>query len=186
MKSVLYIIDAQNDFCTPGGSLCCANAEPAVRNIIDLLKNNEFDSVACTKDSHDDLYLKTIEGKHLPIKHCIYHTDGWKINQDIYNALYHQKEWLSQEKEQFMLDDYQIEDAFDDMYIEDEEDVKIYVCGFATDICVLNNALILKRHFSNKAEIYVISDCCAGTSEEMHNKALDIMKVNHINVIDKL
>lgn len=60
---------------------------------------------------------------------------------------------------------------------------EIYVCGFATDICVMNNALLIKGLFPDRFEINVIENCCAGTSTENHNKAIELMKVNHINIL---
>ena len=35
----------------------------------------------------NDNYLDTLEGKNLPIKHCIAGTNGWNINSDILDAI---------------------------------------------------------------------------------------------------
>ena len=55
--------------------------------------------------------------------------------------------------------------------------------GLCTDICVVNNAMLLKT-FLPETKIIVDSDCCAGTTQQMHNEALNTMRSCHI-LIDK-
>ena len=59
----------------------------------------------------------------------------------------------------------------DDEY---EEGINVYVCGVCTDICVISNALLIKA-FSPEVKIHVLSSLCAGTTPEMHEKALSVM-----------
>ena len=54
--------------------------------------------------------------------------------------------------------------------------------GFDTDICVVSNALLIKTTFYAQADVYVSSGCCAGTTEERHNAALDVMRSCQISV----
>lgn len=187
MKNILFIIDPQNDFCHPDGKLNCENSETAVKNICELLKNNKFDSVIISYDIHDSDYIETIEGQHLPVEHCLDNEWGSYIHKDIYDATYpfEGHSWRV-DKHSFMMDEPEIEYIFNnERNITDYvDDCRIYICGFATDICVLNNALMLKHYFANAYEIYLLENCCAGTTKEMHDKAVDIMKVNHINVVD--
>ena len=61
------------------------------------------------------------------------------------------------------------------------KDVTIEIVGVVTNICVISNALLL-RAINNKRKIVILSDLCAGTTPENHNKALDIMKMNLIEV----
>lgn len=58
----------------------------------------------------------------------------------------------------------------------------ITIVGVCTDICVISNALILRSKFPN-VPIYVDSKGCAGTTPENHQKALDIMKMNSIEIL---
>lgn len=77
---------------------------------------------------------------------------------------------------------------FDDMiecFDVEKEEHEIYVCGFATDICVLNNALLLKNTVGKWNNVFVIEGCCAGTNSVMHNKTIDIMRTNLITIIRK-
>lgn len=186
MKKVLFIIDAQNDFCHPDGSLYCENGEDAVSNIRKLLETEKFDAIISSYDTHDNNYLDTIEGKHLPIKHCLDNNWGNYEHKDIFDAMYpYEAHAWRVNKETFMMDEEEINDIFNSEPNLDgfPQDCEIYICGFATDICVLNNALMLKHLFHDSYEIHLIENCCAGTTKKMHDKAVEIMKVNHINII---
>lgn len=182
-KNILFIIDAQNDFCSNGGTLLCENYNSAVANIVELIKTDKFSKIILTMDEHGEDYLKTTEGKHLPVKHCIVNTWGHLINKRIYDALYYYA-WESYTKNKFMLP-LQTFIEIDNNFINNSEytNCNIYVCGFATDICVLNNVIMLKNisHYDN--EVYVIEKCCAGTTKESHESAIEIMKKNQINII---
>ena len=47
--------------------------------------------------------------------------------------------------------------------------------GLDTDICVISNALILKAA-APELPIYVDPSCCAGSTRERHDAAIEIMK----------
>lgn len=182
MEKVLFIIDAQNDFCSKGGSLVCDGAEKTVENICHLLDTVEFDKIICTKDFHREDYLDTNEGKKLPVKHCIEGTWGYELNKAIYDSLYG-KNWESVTKDSFMMDDSTLVGIVNKCKF----DCEFYVCGFATDICVLNNVLLLNRtvaeDFYSYTPLYVISNCCSGTTSKMHDMAFEIMEANLIDII---
>lgn len=181
MKNILFIIDPQNDFCGHMGALRCENAQQAVDNICELLNINEFDEIVCTKDTHyneDPSYFCTKEGLNLPTPHCIKDTSGWRIHKDIYDALY-KHEWYTMEKNQFMLTPNQLSELEEDY---EGEECNVFVCGFATDICVISNALALNNTLQN-ADVFLIEPCCAGTTDTAHEKAVEIMKTNQIEII---
>ena len=75
-----------------------------------------------------------------------------------------------------------------DKLSNDAEDFKdkdlneIVLCGFVTDICVVNNALILRAKFPN-TKITVMKDLCARATKENHEAALQTMRSCQINVI---
>ena len=192
MKNILFIIDAQNDFCSDGGSLVCENAKVAVDNICKLLDNNKFDDIICTMDTHDKYYPTTREGDKLAIKHCIEGTWGYELNKDIYVSLYGNR-WKSLQKKQFMIPVdvlNEINVRYSAMYSEGgvtKENFKVYICGFATEICVLNNALAINSlSFLGHHNIRLIEPCCAGISQTTHKMAVDIMEANHIDIIKNL
>ena len=78
---ILVVIDMQNDFID--GALGTKEAQAIVPKVAEKIKN--FDGkVFYTRDTHDEKYLETQEGKNLPVKHCIRGTDGWKLTPEIY------------------------------------------------------------------------------------------------------
>lgn len=55
-----------------------------------------------------------------------------------------------------------------------ERDVdEIYICGVATNICVLHTAF---GAFARGFKINVVEDACSGTSEEEHRRAIEYMR----------
>ena len=84
MKKLLVIVDMQNDFIT--GSLGSEAAKAIVNGVCDKIKRWNG-CVIVTKDTHETNYLDTLEGQMLPIEHCIKNTDGWKICNEVKDAL---------------------------------------------------------------------------------------------------
>jgi len=177
----LIVIDMQNDFIT--GSLGTKEAQAIVPNV--KKKIDEYlergDEVIFTRDTHDEDYLNTNEGKHLPVKHCIFGTEGWEIHHDldvkdcehIDKHTFGWQFWTSTESA------YE-NDEDDTYYFRDLEDIEIV--GLCTDICVVSNALILKANYP-WANITVDASCCASVTPEKHKAALEVMKSCQINVI---
>lgn len=179
MNKLLVIVDAQNDFIS--GALGSKEAQCAVDNIVDLVKNNHYDNVCCTYDVHSGDYFRTLEGKKLPIPHCVCGTKGAELNKKIEEVVYDNYTVIEVDKSTFGA--YDLPEVLNDYdAVHYMEDAEIYVCGFCTDICVISNVLILKAAFP-ECEISVISDCCAGSTPEMHQKALDVMRSCHVNII---
>ena len=76
----LIVVDMQNDFIT--GRLGSKLAEKIVPDVVEKVKNFSG-KVIFTKDTHFADYLKTQEGKKLPVQHCIKDTDGWQICDEL-------------------------------------------------------------------------------------------------------
>ena len=78
-KKVFIIVDMQEDFVN--GALGTPEAKAIIENVKKRAEESrkEGTEVFFTKDTHGDDYLKTFEGKHLPVPHCIMYSDGWKI-----------------------------------------------------------------------------------------------------------
>lgn len=174
MKKVLVIVDMQNDFID--GSLGTKEAQAIVDNVVNKIKHWDGDIIV-TRDTHDENYLNTREGKYLPVKHCIKDTDGWQLNNKVLNALLHYNTGKLNIIDKptfgtFLLKEYIYHGNYE--YIE--------FCGLCTDICVVSNALIIKNAFSER-EVVVDSTCCAGVTPESHNAALLTMKMCQINII---
>ena len=167
MKKTLIVVDMQNDFID--GALGTKEAQaivPNVRKKIEEYKTHG-DEIIFTRDTHSANYLKTNEGKRLPVEHCIKGTYGWLISEEIECT-----EYAHIDKNTF---GYKFWDK-----IRDFEEVEIV--GLCTDICVVSNALILKAQFP-EINITVDASCCAGVTPESHQAALTTMKMCQINVI---
>lgn len=175
---IYVIVDAQYDFID--GILGTEEAQEARDNIITYLNNNlnDNDIVFFTQDSHDSNYLKTMEGRNLPVPHCIIGGDGWKIDNTIISAARQKANHLGgMWKHTF---GYLNIGKHIEPYISDCDE--IIIMGFCTDICVIANTLILKSTFS-ETSISIVADCCAGTSIDKHNEALSVMESCQIDII---
>ena len=174
-KKILIVIDMQEDFVD--GSLGTPEAQAIVMNVKDKIKEYCISNtcyIYYTQDTHYTNYLDTLEGKKLPIKHCMRNSEGWDIAFRLRDILRINGERLI--KETFGYTEW-------GSLLGDEEEIgHIELCGLCTDICVISNALILRALYPN-TRIYVDSLCCAGTTPENHMAALDIMKSCQIDVI---
>lgn len=166
---VLIIIDMQNDFIT--GTL----ANPEAQRIIPFIKEKiaefreENAKILYTHDTHGLNYLETLEGKKLPIKHCIAGTEGWQIVKELRPA--ENEKTIC--KSAFGFNNWRL-------YLDNRDE--IYLCGTCTDICVISNALAIKTACP-ESEVYVFKDGCAGLTKEKHEHALDVMASCQIEVI---
>lgn len=174
MNKILIVVDMQKDFVSgPLGSREACDIVPAIKKkIADVEGEKDFANnvVIFTRDTHFGNYMNTAEGVHLPVPHCIYGSDGWKIidqlptyGRRIVNKLTFGYDSWRDDKDVFKAD-------------------VIELCGVCTDICVVSNALILKALFPDKT-IMVDASCCAGTTPEKHAAALEVMKSCQITVV---
>lgn len=167
MKSVLLVIDVQNDFID--GALGSKEAAASLPNVIEKIE--KFNGqVIFTRDTHEENYLSTQEGKNLPVKHCIKNTDGWQIvkKADEYRIknncmVFDKVTFGSTECAEYIKKQF-----------ESGEIDKVTLIGYCTDICVVSNALILKATCP-ELELHVDSSCCAGVTPEKHKAALETM-----------
>lgn len=185
---VLIIVDMQNDFVT--GSLGTKEAQEIIPNITEKIKNWRGDIIA-TKDTHDSNYLRTLEGKMLPVKHCIKGTDGWNFHPVIDEAL--RKKVKSQhgkpDSRRFHVMTVE-KNTFGAMPLGEILPLETAECaysgielvGVCTNICVLANAVLLRTMYPN-TPISVDLSCCAGTTPELHRQALNVMNSCQINII---
>ena len=184
-KTVLCVIDVQNDFIT--GSLANEDAQKKIHNIVNKINSmnpKNCERIILTYDTHDSNYLNTREGKKLPVEHCIEDTDGWLIEESVYDAIIAAEERGIKlaifKKPTFGSLDMM---RYVDTFLRFPCNCDFEILGFCTDICVITNALLLKSHVYEDAAVTVISDCCAGVTPETHEAALKVMSMCQINVI---
>lgn len=172
MADYLIVVDMQKDFVD--GSLGTAEAVAIVPAVKARIEKAEADGekIIFTRDTHEENYKETQEGKNLPVPHCIRGTAGWEIIPE-----------LSEYAERNIIFD---KPTFGSKklgdYLASQQDVgKITVLGLCTDICVISNALLIKA-FLPEVPIVVEKACCAGVTPESHERALAEMQSCQIRV----
>lgn len=176
MKDVLIVVDMQNDFID--GSLGTKEAQAIVGNVKNKIREylDAGKPVIFTMDTHEENYLDTFEGKHLPVPHCIQKTHGWYVREEL-------AEMLNPETDDFT---FITKPTFgSDLLIDallDTHGESFEFCGLCTDICVISNVLITKAYFDSN-EIVVDSSCCAGVTPEKHEAALEVMRSCQVEVL---
>lgn len=166
---ILIVVDMQVDFIT--GSLGSDLATAIVPNVVEKVKNYNG-KIIFTRDTHNENYLQTQEGRKLPVEHCIKDTDGWQICNEL-------KPYAETVIDKITFGSINLPEIIKECGEEIEE---IELCGLCTDICVISNAMIIKASFP-EVKVTVDSKCCAGVSVESHNTAIDAMKAVQIDVI---
>ena len=194
MKKALVIVDMQNDFCGPEGSLTTPEAQAIVPKVADYIRTHaDKDTVLVfTKDTHEVNYMDTQEGKHLPVAHCIKNTHGWELAPAIQEALYdvrgkydscdtyfpYMADHVITKPSFGSLDFVNLLYALNDDYGIDE----ITLMGLCTGICVLSNAMLAKATLP-EVPIHVVEECCACVTPDSHKTAIDAMRLCQIEII---
>lgn len=178
MSKALVIVDMQNDFID--GVLGNKECQGVVSKIVDLIKSKNYSSIVVTRDTHNSNYLKTQEGKKLPVAHCIKGTNGWYINSKISSAI---------DSIKYSISYFEIEkDTFGSLLLADVLRVEfdhydeIDFCGVCTGICVISNVAIAKAALPD-TKICVIEDACACVTPETHKIAIEAMKNFQVDII---
>lgn len=178
MKKVLILVDYQNDFVT--GILGTPEAISIAPNINAKIKEykENGDLIIATRDTHNKNYLDTLEGKKLPIPHCIQGTEGWDFAKELTDTKFD----YTIDKNNFGY--YRIGEVVE--IVSKVNGVRnidvIEFIGVCTDICVISNVMILRASIPD-IPIIVDANCCAGTSIEAHNMALRVMQSCQIDII---
>ena len=169
MRKFFVVVDAQEDFVR--GSLANPAAQAALPKIKEAAEKALADGAELifTLDTHFEDYLQTGEGKHLPVKHCIEGTDGWRIVDELQDLA----------NKAIIIPKHHFGSNLWEEYIQPGDEVTM--CGFVSSICVISNALTIKQ--IENVEINVIKDCCAGLTNEDHEAAMTVMKCCQCNII---
>lgn len=169
----LVIIDMQKDF-HPN--------EDTINYIREFLINNskKYKLIFTLDEHHPGNYDRHQESKiHLP--HCMEGAAGAENVDDL-------KAFKEDEDSKIFYKDtfgsYDLAGYFWDLYCIWEELDTVTLMGVCTDICVLNNALIL-RNALPETRIIVDAAECNETSPKMHKWALALMRANAIEVINE-
>lgn len=191
---VLIVVDMQKDFVD--GSLGTKEAQAIVPLVVETIEQMAAPDtvVIFTKDTHPDNYMNTLEGKNLPVPHCIKGTAGHSIVDEVFKAyinvidtyadayeVYPMTEInpIKVEKPTFGSVELQniLFDINERLSIEE-----VTLMGLCTGICVMSNAILAKATLP-EVPINVVADCCACVTPESHKTAIEAMKLCQINII---
>ena len=171
MQNILVVVDMQNDFID--GALGTKEAVAIVPKVAEKIRNFSG-KVLFTRDTHEENYMETQEGKNLPVPHCIKGTDGWQIRPELMELC---------KSDPINKVTFGSVDLGTVLCEADKEDSieSITFIGLCTDICVISNVMIAKA-FLPEVKIKVDASCCAGVTPESHKNALEAMKVCQIEI----
>lgn len=165
MKKLLIVVDYQQDFVC--GSLGFPEAVALEDGIVQKIQSyrDTDDIVAFTMDTHGEDYLSLMEGKNLPIPHCLKDSNGW--------MLYGKVAAMQQSQDPvFTKSCFGSRDLF--QWLQDQEFAMIELVGVVTNICVISNAILCKTACPETA-VAIDASLCASGDQALHNKTLDVL-----------
>jgi nicotinamidase/pyrazinamidase len=172
MKALL-VVDVQNDFCT-GGSLAVPGGEevvPVINKIVD-----RFNIVVASKDWHPE---KTKHFTKWPV-HCVQNTLG---------AAFHPQLDAGKIQEVFLKGTSTEDDGYSafeatsndlEKYLHEHAVTDLYVCGLATDYCVLSSALDAHKKGFN---VLAVEDAMRGVDVMKGDVQRAIEEMKHMGII---
>ena len=169
----LVIIDMQKDF-HPN--------ENTINYIKEFLVNNSKKyKLIFTLDEHNPDNYEGHQESKIYSPHCVKGAAGAEIVDDL-------KSFKEDECSEIFYKDtfcsYDLAGYLWELYYIWEELDTVTLMGVYTDICVLNNALLLRNSLP-ETRIIVDAAGCNGTSPKMYKCALALMKANAIEVINE-
>lgn len=165
MQDILIVVDMQNDFID--GALGTPEARAIVPKAAEKIRSFPG-RVLFTRDTHEENYLETQEGKNLPVPHCIRGTEGWQISPQLADFC------TEPPIDKGTFGSVGLGSTLNAAHLENPIQ-SITLIGLCTDICVISNALLIKA-FLPEVKITVDASCCAGVTPESHRMALSAMK----------
>ena len=191
---VLIVVDMQKDFVD--GSLGTKEAQAIVPLVAETIEQMAAPDtvVIFTKDTHPENYMDTLEGKNLPVRHCIKGTAGHSIVDEVFNAYINVIDTYADAYEVYPMTEINpirvekctfgsvelqniLFDINERLGIEE-----VTLMGLCTGICVMSNAILAKATLP-EVPVNVIADCCACVTPESHKTALEAMKLCQVNII---
>lgn len=176
--NAVVIVDCQKDFLKGGALAFGYPEEDNFGKVLSFVKeavSKPDNKVYLTRDTHSAGYLETLEGKNLPVKHCIEMSAGWMVDERLMDIIGDRGTYVNKP-------------TFGSISLVKciEEDIgtpsKITLCGYCSSICVLANAVLLRARFPN-TKISVVEAACGDVSKEAHDAAMTVLKMQQIEVM---
>ena len=199
----MIIVDVQNDFC-PGGSLAVSDGDKIIPVINRLSASKIFDCVVATQDWHpadhmsfastygtEPYEMNDKAGQIVWPDHCEQGTRGAEFRPSVnLNPV----DCIIRKGTNPDVDSYSA--FFDNEKKNDtglfgllkskcpsNEKIEIYICGIATDVCVLNTAADAIQ-LNAGGSVFVIRDACAGVTPDGVKSAISKMESGGIKIIN--
>ncbi len=169
----LLIVDAQNDFCS-GGTLAVPDGEKVIPVINDLMERMVL--IIASKDWHPS---KTKHFDKWPV-HCVQHT---------YGAAFHPQLNDENIKEVFLKGTGTEDDGYSafeatsnnlEQFLHSRSVKDLFVCGLATDYCVLSSALDARKKGFN---VFVVEDAVRGVELMKGDVERAIEEMKHMGIV---
>lgn len=191
--TVAVFVDCQKDFLR-GGKLGFAYPEADnFGKVLGFAKHcvKQGWKAYATRDTHeatkfnstggvDSGYLATLEGRKLPVEHCVEMTNGWMLDDKLMAVLDGKCAFIN--KPTFGSFDLAGVIAEDYKASYDHKPLRIYICGYDLSICVMANAVILRAKFPD-ADIIVLSGACGDVSKETYEAAMKVLGMQQVRVL---
>ncbi len=171
--SALIVVDMQNDFL-PGGKLEVPNSDTIIPIINEYIKIFEKKGlpVVFTRDWHPENHISFKENGGIWPKHCVQNTEGAQIHKDIYipnNSIIINKAFQSDMEAYSGFQNTDLDQKLKEMNVKN-----LFVCGVATDYCVLNTVLdALKLNY----KVYLLIDAIKGVDVNPNDSEEAIKKM---------
>lgn len=176
MKKLLIVVDFQNDFVN--GSLGFPGAETLEKPIAEKIRQyralGENGQIIFTMDTHDRHYKDTVEGKNLPIAHCLAGEDGWQLYGEVADLkaptdmVFSKPTFGSLELAEYLRD-------------RKDEYESVEFVGLVSNICVISNIAVVKAAMPEVPQL--VDEACVGSHDPaLQQAALQVMESIHVQV----
>lgn len=182
-KAALFIVDVQNDFCEPSGSLAVKGSLEIIPLINKLRENPKFDYIVTSRDWHPQNHCSFASNNGKPLfslhvipetgreqvmwpDHCVQGSEGAEFHKDLVradtdiNVLKGQLQWVETYSGFGSVDlgeDLGLVDKLKNLGVRD-----VYCCGLATDYCVGSTAVDAAKYGFNT---FLIEDAARAVAE---------------------
>ena len=178
MKAIVFV-DVQKDFAKNGVLSFGYPVEDNTNKVVEFAKQCAVDSSAklyATLDTHYNDYEKTLEGKKLPVMHCIEGTDGWRLDEQLEDVLIGKATFVNKPT----FGSYDLVGIFEEDFGKVGPD-EITLVGYDLSICVLANAVLLRAKYPN-VKIVVKTNLCGDVDEAAFNAAIKVLQMQQIEI----
>lgn len=195
----LVIVDVQNDFADPKGSLYVSGGEKVVPVINDLIKNNNWDKIIFSQDWHPndhESFAKNSNQNAFSVgklhgfvqtfwpNHCIQDKWGSQFHKNLNipaNAILIKKGTDKKYDSYSALFDNNGNPTGLAQLLDDANVTEIYIAGLATDYCIKFTAIDCATKLTCKPKITIITNGCKAVNINKYDgdKAIGNMKFHY-------